>query len=163
MEMTTSAGEKQKVFNSGTQSPAIGGIKAKRKAGIALLQKNGHRTEVLLVKQANGRWSLPKGKRKTGETIKQTGMRECREETGREPQALRFVGWGVNSGKHIRLYLWKSEAHRPFSEHGKPWRPRKREILRIAWVSLVRAQQMLKPCQATLLAKVMRSTMKKAA
>ena len=163
MEMTTSAGEKQKVFNSGTQSPAIGGIKAKRKAGIALLQKNGHRTEVLLVKQANGRWSLPKGKRKTGESIKQTGLRECLEETGREAQSLRFVGWGVNSRKHIRLYLWKSEAYRLSPEHGGRWRPRKREILRIAWVSLVQAQQMLKPWQATLLTKIMRSAINRAA
>ena len=157
MEMTTITGERQKVFNSRTQSPAVGGIKAKLKAGIALLQKNGHRMEVLLVKQANGRWSLPKGKRKTGETIKQTGLRECLEETGREAQALRFVGWGVNSRKGIRLYLWKSEAHRLSAEHGTRWHPRKREILRIAWVSLLEAQLMLKPWQATLLARIMRS------
>jgi 8-oxo-dGTP pyrophosphatase MutT (NUDIX family) len=163
MEMTTIAGERQKVFNSGTQSPAVGGIKAKQKAGIALLQKNGHRTEVLLVKQANGHWSLPKGKRKTGETIKQTGLRECREETGHEAKSLRFVGWGVNSRKHIRLYLWKSEAYRLSIKRGRRWHPRKREILRTAWFSLGQAQLMLKPWQASLLAKIMRSATNRAA
>jgi 8-oxo-dGTP pyrophosphatase MutT (NUDIX family) len=163
MEMTTIVGDGQKMFGSGARSRAVEGFKAKEKAGVALLQKNGHRTEVLLVKQANGHWSLPKGKRKTGETIKQTGLRECLEETGREAQSLRFVGWGVDSRKHIRLYLWKSEAYRLSPEHGGRWRPPKREILRIAWVSLVQAQQMLKPWQATLLAKIMRSAINRAA
>ncbi|MGO8699430.1 MAG: NUDIX hydrolase [Limisphaerales bacterium] len=161
--MTTTVGEGHKVFTSGTPTPTVGGAKEKRKAGIALLQKDGLRTEVLLVKQANGRWSLPKGKPKPGETIKQTCLRECREETGHEAQALRFVGWGVNSRKRIRLYLWKSEAHRLSTERGRPWRPRKREILRTAWVSLTQAQLMLKPWQASLLGKIMPSATSKAA
>ncbi|HXR08517.1 MAG TPA: NUDIX domain-containing protein [Candidatus Acidoferrum sp.] len=161
--MTTIAVERQKVFSSGTPSPVVGEVKAKQKAGIALLQETDRGTEVLLVKQANGHWSLPKGKRKTGESIKQTGLRECREETGHEARALRFVGWGVNRRKQIRLYLWKSEAHRLSSGHGGRWRPRPREILRIAWVSLGQAQQMLKPCQASLLAKIMRSATNRAA
>lgn len=160
--MTTIAGAGQKGFSFGARLRAVERFKAKQKAGIALLQKTGHGTEVLLVQQANGHWSLPKGKRKTGESIKQTGLRECREETGHEARALRFVGWGVNSRKHIRLYLWKSEAHRLSSGRGRGWRPRKGEILRLAWVSLVQAQQMLKPCQANLLAKVMRSATRQA-
>jgi 8-oxo-dGTP pyrophosphatase MutT (NUDIX family) len=161
--MTTNVGEPQKVFTPGTPSPAIGGSKAEQKAGIALLQKHGHRTKILLVKQTNGCWSLPKGKRKKGETIKQTGLRECLEETGHEAQALRFVGWGVNSRKRIRLYLWKSEAHCLSVDRDGPWRPRKREILRTAWVSLTQAQLMLKPWQASLLAKITRSATSKAA
>jgi 8-oxo-dGTP pyrophosphatase MutT (NUDIX family) len=163
MEMTTNNGEEQKVFTFGTRWRAVERFKAKQKAGIALLQKTGHRTEVLLVQQANGRWSLPKGKRKAGESIKQTGLRECREETGHEAQGLRFVGWGVNRRKQIRLYLWKSETHRVASQPGGRWRPRKGEILRIAWVSLMQAQQRLKPCQAALLSKIMRSATNRAA
>jgi len=163
MDMTTIARESQKGLTRRARSRAVARFKAKQKAGIALLQKNGHGTEVLLVQQADGHWSLPKGKRKTGESIKQTGLRECREETGHEARALRFVGWGVNRRKQIRLYLWKSEAHRLSSGHGGPWRPRPREILRIAWVSLGQAQQMLKPCQASLLAKIMRSATNRAA
>jgi 8-oxo-dGTP pyrophosphatase MutT (NUDIX family) len=154
MEMTTVASERQRVLSPGARSPAVGGFKVKHKAGIALLQQTGQGTEVLLVQQANGRWSLPKGKRKNGESIKQTGLRECREETGHEARALQFVGWGVNSRKHVRFYLWKSEAHHLCSQHDRRRSLLRREILRNAWVPLARAQQMLKPWQASLLAKV---------
>ena len=157
MEMATIASERQGVLTPGARSRAVGGLKAKHKAGIALLQKTSQGTEVLLVQQANGHWSLPKGKRKNGESIKQTGLRECREETGQEAQALQFVGWGVNSRKHVRFYLWKSEAHHLCSQDERPRCLLRREILRHAWVPLARAQQMLKPWQASLLAKVIRS------
>ncbi len=163
MEMATSASERPTVRGPEAQSPAVGGFKVKHKAGIALLQETGQGTQVLLVQQANGRWSLPKGKRTDGESIKQTGVRECREETGREARALQFVGWGVNSRKHVRFYLWKSEAHHLCSEHGRHPRLRTREILGVAWVALAQAQQMLKPWQASLLAKVMASPTNQAA
>jgi len=157
MHMATIASEGQQVFTSEEQPRAVGRLKAKHKAGIALLQKTGPGAQVLLVQQANGHWSLPKGKRKKGESIKQTGLRECREETGHEAQALQFVGWGVNSRKHVRFYLWKSEAHHLCSQDERPRCLLRREILRHAWVPLARAQQMLKPWQASLLAKVIRS------
>lgn len=134
--------------------PQTSGDWVRHKAGIALLQKSKLGTEVLLVRQANGHWSLPKGKRKKGETIKQTGLRECLEETGREAQALQFVGWGINSRKRVRFYLWKSEAHRLVSQ--KHANLRREEILKMAWVALKRAIHILKPWQANLLAKVTR-------
>jgi 8-oxo-dGTP pyrophosphatase MutT (NUDIX family) len=163
MEMATIASDRQAVLTPEARSRAVGGLKVKHKAGIALLQKAGQETKVLLVQQANGRWSLPKGKRKNGESIKQTGLRECREETGQEAQALEFVGWGVNSRKHVRFYLWKSEAHHLCSRNDRHGCLCRREILRNAWVPLARAQQMLKPWQASLLAKVIRSSTGKAA
>jgi hypothetical protein len=72
-----------------------------------------------------------------------------------EAHALQFVGWGVNSRKHVRFYLWKSEAHHPCSENDSHPLLRGREILRITWVPLAHAQQMLKPWQASLLAKIL--------
>lgn len=155
MDMATVATDGHGVHSSEAQPRAVRGPGVRHKAGIALLQNSGQETKVLLVQQANGRWSLPKGKRKKGESIKQTGLRECLEETGREAQTLHFVGWGVNSRKHVRFYLWKSEAHRLCSEQGRRPRMRRREILRLAWVALAQAQQMLKPWQASLLAKIM--------
>jgi 8-oxo-dGTP pyrophosphatase MutT (NUDIX family) len=163
METAMIANEGQAVFIAEAQSRATGGFKAKHKAGIALLQQTGQGTEVLLVQQANGRWSLPKGKRKKGESIKQTGLRECREETGHEALALQFVGWGVNSRKHFRFYLWKSEAHYPRSADDSPPRLRGREILRTAWVPLAQAPQRLKAWQASLLAKIIPSATNKPA
>jgi 8-oxo-dGTP pyrophosphatase MutT (NUDIX family) len=157
MDIATIASDGQQVLASEEQSWAGAGLNVKHKAGIALLQQTGQGAEVLLVQQANGRWSLPKGKRKKGESIQQTGLRECREETGREALALQFVGWEVNSRKHVRFYLWKSEAHYPCSANDSRPRLRGREILRIAWVPLAHAQQMLKPWQASLLAKIIPS------
>ncbi|HEV2209784.1 MAG TPA: NUDIX domain-containing protein [Verrucomicrobiae bacterium] len=124
------------------------------KAGVALLRKGSQGDEVLLVQQANGRWSLPKGKRKPGESIKETGLRECREETGYEPPALDFVGWGINSRKRVRFYLWKSDAHPGSSERANSLRPRRREIRQMVWVALDCARQILKPWQGNLLAKI---------
>ena len=72
-----------------------------------------------------------------------------------EAHALQFVGWGANSRKHVRFYLWKSEAHHPCSENDSHPLLRGREILRITWVPLAHAQQMLKPWQASLLAKIL--------
>ena len=154
-ETTTVAIGEQGRVTSELQPQTSGGFKLRHKAGVALLQKSKRGTDVLLVRQANGHWSLPKGKRKKGETNKQTGLRECLEETGREAQALQFVGWGINSRKHVRFYLWKSEAHRLCTESGSVPHPRRSEILESAWVSLARARQMLKPWQANLLAKIM--------
>ena len=94
MEMTTIARESQKGFAIGSTVRAVARFKAQQKAGIALLQKTGHGTEVLLVQQADGHWSLPKGKRKTGESIKQTGLRECRKETGHEAPACALRAGG---------------------------------------------------------------------
>jgi 8-oxo-dGTP pyrophosphatase MutT (NUDIX family) len=154
MEMATILRDRQAVLTAETRSRAVDALKVKHKAGVALLQKTGQETKVLLVQQANGHWSLPKGKRKNGESIKQTGLREFREETGQEAEALQFVGWGVNSRKHVRFYLWKSEAHHLCSRNDRPRCLFRREILRHAWVPLARAQQMLKPWQASLLAKI---------
>ncbi|HEV2248574.1 MAG TPA: NUDIX hydrolase [Terriglobia bacterium] len=144
--------KEQQAIMLNSEAPAGSKQRLKHKAGIALLREAQSSLEVLLVQQANGRWSLPKGKRKEGETIKETCLRECLEETGYEPQVLNFVGWGINSRKHVRFYLWKSRTHRMGSQ-GRP-ELRRHEILRKAWVALSQAKQMLKPWQANLLAKV---------
>lgn len=126
----------------------------KCKAGVALLRRTRQRTEVLLVQHINGLWSLPKGKRKPGESTKEACLRECREETGYEPGVLRFIGWGLNTRKGFRFYLWKSEFHGAGALSNEPKISRSHEILRSAWVALSEAKQMLRPWQAILLARV---------
>jgi len=54
----------------------------KEKAGIALLRSSQNGRQILLVQQADGQWSLPKGRRRRGESVKDACLRECREETG---------------------------------------------------------------------------------
>jgi len=45
--------------------------------------------EILLIEDRYSRWTLPKGKRESGETNEVTALREIREETGVEGRILR--------------------------------------------------------------------------
>ena len=53
-------------------------------------------SKVLLIRRANdpgaGTWSLPGGTQEIGETIRETAIREVREETSVEIKNLRFLG-----------------------------------------------------------------------
>ncbi len=51
-------------------------------AGGIVYRKRAGRIELFFVKDPFGRWSFPKGKVETGETLPQTAIREIREETG---------------------------------------------------------------------------------
>lgn len=136
------------------RSRPVWATRSKHKAGIALLRNTTSGSEVLLVQQANGRWSLPKGKRKSGESVRQACLRECREETGFEAHGLRFVGWGVNSRKHVRFYLWQSQASELRWPESEQLEFPRAEIRAMAWFALEKALQILKPWQASLLARV---------
>src|SRR5690348_8198963 len=49
--------------------------------------------EILLHKRSDsGHWSIPGGKQEPGETIKETAVREAREETGYEVEVHGLVG-----------------------------------------------------------------------
>ncbi len=56
-------------------------MKREFSAGGLVFHKNKE-TEVLLIKDHAGRWSLPKGHIEKGETTKETALREVSEETG---------------------------------------------------------------------------------
>ncbi len=126
-----------------------------QKAGIALLRTVAGEKEVLLVQQNNGQWSLPKGKCRPGEPVKEACLRECREETGYEPSRVFFVASGMNSRKSIRFYLWKSEVRRPYPTNNGIG-SRRKEIRRISWFSPMRAHRVLKPWQWNLLVNALR-------
>ncbi|MBH8602937.1 MULTISPECIES: NUDIX hydrolase [unclassified Thermoactinomyces] len=51
-------------------------------AGGVVYRQRDRRTEILMIEDRFGRWTLPKGKKEPGETDEETALREIEEETG---------------------------------------------------------------------------------
>ncbi len=92
--------------------------------------------QVLLVQGLGGKWSFPKGRRKSNETHYQGAVREAREEAG-----IDLTGRPVNVKMSLRygtyyLYVFgRSGDQIPLAESSTP-----EEILRVAWVNLKSAE-----------------------
>lgn len=54
----------------------------KKIAGIIIRGEDGHILAVHAKKHKKNKWSIPKGKKDKGESMKKAAIRECREETG---------------------------------------------------------------------------------
>jgi len=48
--------------------------------------------EILLLHKKNGKWHLPKGTQKEGESLEKTVLREVKEETGIEAEIEKYLG-----------------------------------------------------------------------
>lgn len=63
--------------------------------GTVVIREIEGRMEVLLIKRAKapraGAWSIPGGRQKLGETLRDAAMREVREETGVEIENIRLL------------------------------------------------------------------------
>jgi 8-oxo-dGTP pyrophosphatase MutT (NUDIX family) len=71
--------------------PAIQGKPAviSMTAGGIIFRRRGRANEIFFIKDPFGRWTFPKGKQQTGETMVATAVREIKEETGLE--GLRLI------------------------------------------------------------------------
>ena len=67
-------------------------MKIKAAGGVVYRQVSRELIEVVIGKQANGDWRLPKGVSEPGETAIQTAKREVGEETGLSVQICGFIG-----------------------------------------------------------------------
>ena len=80
-------------------------------AGGVVLRSGARSPEVLLIHR-DGRWDLPKGKQDPGETVRETAIREVREETGiQELTAGRCIGATLHgyprAGRyHVKRTYW---------------------------------------------------------
>lgn len=66
------------------KQPPIQDVVRETTAGgvVYRLQPNTDKLQILLVQDARNRWTIPKGHVEKGETVKQTAVREIKEETG---------------------------------------------------------------------------------
>ena len=72
--------------------PSISEVVREPTAGGVIWRRNQRgKIEVLLIQDAKGRWTIPKGHIEPGETARQTAEREIQEETGLKEMAIQ--GW----------------------------------------------------------------------
>lgn len=86
------------------RKPAIQEIVREPTAGGVIFRysEDGKDIEILLIQDSKDRWTIPKGHIESGETAKQTAMREISEETGLKE--MEVVGWlGKIHFKYRRL------------------------------------------------------------
>jgi 8-oxo-dGTP diphosphatase len=111
--------------------------RGQRRAYALITNKKG---KILLVRNRRGRWTLPGGRARRGEKLREAVVREVREETGLRIRTKKRV-----TGEHIRKHRRPCDrcvAFRAKVEKGKP-KPR-REIIEIAWVDVRRVPKRLK-------------------
>jgi ADP-ribose pyrophosphatase YjhB (NUDIX family) len=73
-----------------------------RKPSASVIVRNSA-GELLLRRPDSGRWTIPTGGLKKGETLKQCAVRECREETGLDVEVMSLAGLFSDPG-HVIAY-----------------------------------------------------------
>ena len=92
---------------------------------------------VLLVQKADGRWGLPGGGIRAGESPRHAALRELKEETGLRAEKAAFVGEVPRSGSRTFVFVLAKRV-----VEGRLL-GRTREILRQRWVRPGRALRLL--------------------
>ncbi|MEV8639308.1 NUDIX domain-containing protein [Streptosporangium sp. NPDC051023] len=75
-----------------------------RKASASVFVRDDAGALLLLRRTDNDLWTIPTGGIKTGETVAECGIRECREETGLEIEITGLVGIFSDPG-HVIVYI----------------------------------------------------------
>jgi ADP-ribose pyrophosphatase YjhB (NUDIX family) len=89
--------------------------------GVVYAFDPGGELRLLLIRDKQGRWTLPKGHLEPGESAEHAALREVREETGIEAELGPHVGnisyplykKGVHQKKHVSFFLMRAELHEP--------------------------------------------------
>ncbi len=74
-----------------------------RKPSASVIVRNSAGDLLLLRRSDSGRWTIPTGGLKKGETLTQCAVRECREETGLDVEVISLAGLFSDPG-HVIAY-----------------------------------------------------------
>ncbi len=93
-----------------------------RSAGGVLVRSLAGDWQALLIRTADGRWSLPKGHVEAGESLREAAAREVEEETGLRPRTVGpkvgtadwfFSKDGATVHKYCTYFLMRAAVGRP--------------------------------------------------
>jgi 8-oxo-dGTP diphosphatase len=115
-------------------------------AGCVVVAESGTGLLLLLIRDKQGVWTLPKGHLDPGETEEQAAIREVAEETGIACRIRRLVGrvtypvyrQGVWRDKQVAYFLAGAQPHEPIPALAEgisaaQWMPLRSGIARIAY------------------------------
>jgi ADP-ribose pyrophosphatase YjhB (NUDIX family) len=80
-----------------------------RRPSASVVVRDGEGHVLMLQRTDNDLWTIPTGGLKTGETIRECAVRECREETGIDVEVTGLVGIFSDPG-HVIAYLTDGEV-----------------------------------------------------
>ena len=74
-----------------------------------------YKGHILTTQRKDGRWSLPKGHRKIGETLIQAALRELAEETDirPDPESMQYLGAMSHPRRGTPVHLYQTELPNP--------------------------------------------------
>lgn len=82
-----------------------------RKPSASVFVRDDRGRLLLLKRTDNDLWTIPTGGVKKGETVGQTGVRECHEETGYHVEVVGLVGV-FSSPDHVIVYMHGDRVER---------------------------------------------------
>ncbi|PRX90809.1 NUDIX domain-containing protein [Allonocardiopsis opalescens] len=113
-----------------------------RKASASVFVRDDRGRVLLLQRTDNNLWTIPTGGVKTGETVAQAGIRECKEETGIDIEVTGLVGI-FSDPDHLIAYIKRGkvdEVRQPINTcfRGRPVggriQPEPSEAFEVRWV-----------------------------
>jgi 8-oxo-dGTP diphosphatase len=109
--------------------------------GVLWRETSSGRKLAIIHRKRYDDWSLPKGKRESGERWEETALREVREETGCRPKLGKFIGsasYVINHHKTPKVVLfWHM-----YTKNECKFQPNN-EVDRLKWVSPQKALKIL--------------------
>lgn len=111
-------------------------------AGGVVYRKAGVQLEFLMIEDRYGKWTLPKGKQESGESVEETALREIREETGIDGRIVSRLTTVNYQFDHPERGKVDKEVHYFLVEHTAGVEtPQLEEIKQLEWLTADRVRE----------------------